>query len=496
MIKGYLFPVSKFFIAALVILFGAVVALGETSLEDLIAQEESGIEIPADLDKAPVSKAPGGQGLVTNTIPQDSVLLIPNSSDDNVGMFDPYDGHFLGLLITDSTRLSTPISPIKGPDGNIYLSDQLGDAVYVYDTSGAYLSTFCDATDSLDNVRGIDFRNDTLFVTSGDNYVAMFDAPHNRLPDFISGVNCFDILFLDDGRSLLSSLTSPAGVRLYDVDGTLLSQVVSVSFPEQTNEDDLSPGPYLNASFSSDVITDFDLNGSVYETSPLNGARGVYRLGNGNLLVTSSSGVQEMQPGTGNIIETEDPNQARFIELFVLESGTPFIGRCCYNDNAACVDTNEAACTALGGTWDAGLDCTADPCTVSPEGRCCYNSNQDCVDTTEAGCTSLGGNWSEGLNCTDDPCPTGGDCDYVPGDVNGSDSYNGLDITYGVNYFKGGSDPLCPNGSCPIPPCDAFFYCGDVNGSCSYNGLDITYGVAFFKGGSAPINCADCPPAP
>jgi len=85
-------------------------------------------------------------------------------------------------------------------------------------------------------------------------------------------------------------------------------------------------------------------------------------------------------------------------------------------------------------------------------------------------------------------------CDYVVGDVNGSVSYNGLDITYGVNFFKGGADPMCPFGSCPIPPCDAFFYCGDVNGSCSYNGLDITYGVNFFKGGDPPIPCPDCPP--
>ncbi|UCC81058.1 MAG: hypothetical protein JSW64_06790 [Candidatus Zixiibacteriota bacterium] len=88
----------------------------------------------------------------------------------------------------------------------------------------------------------------------------------------------------------------------------------------------------------------------------------------------------------------------------------------------------------------------------------------------------------------------GAGCDYVVGDVNGSDSYNGLDITYGVAYFKGGNDPFCPFGSCPIPPCDAFFYCGDVNGSCNYNGLDITYGVAYFKGGSAPVPCGDCPP--
>jgi hypothetical protein len=89
----------------------------------------------------------------------------------------------------------------------------------------------------------------------------------------------------------------------------------------------------------------------------------------------------------------------------------------------------------------------------------------------------------------------GGGCVYTVGDVNGSDSYNGLDITFGVNYFKGGAEPMCPFGSCNIPPCDAFFYCGDVNGSCGYNGLDITYGVAYFKGGPGPIPCPDCPPA-
>ena len=63
-------------------------------------------------------------------------------------------------------------------------------------------------------------------------------------------------------------------------------------------------------------------------------------------------------------------------------------------------------------------------------------------------------------------------------------------------YFKGGAEPICAFGTCPVPPCDAFFYCGDVNNSCSYNGLDITYGVAYFKGGPAPMYCEDCPPAP
>jgi len=83
-------------------------------------------------------------------------------------------------------------------------------------------------------------------------------------------------------------------------------------------------------------------------------------------------------------------------------------------------------------------------------------------------------------------------CDYVLGDVNGSNSFNGLDITYGVAYFKGGPDPLCD--SCDCPPNPFFWVCGDINASCSYNGLDITYGVAYFKGGLSPIPCADCPP--
>ncbi|UCC79132.1 MAG: carboxypeptidase regulatory-like domain-containing protein [Candidatus Zixiibacteriota bacterium] len=82
-------------------------------------------------------------------------------------------------------------------------------------------------------------------------------------------------------------------------------------------------------------------------------------------------------------------------------------------------------------------------------------------------------------------------CDYVVGDVNSSGAYDGLDITYGVNFFKGGP---APPDSCECTPGDVWYVAGDVNASCSYNGLDITYGVAYFKGGSAASPCADCPP--
>jgi hypothetical protein len=82
-------------------------------------------------------------------------------------------------------------------------------------------------------------------------------------------------------------------------------------------------------------------------------------------------------------------------------------------------------------------------------------------------------------------------CQYTTGDINGNGAFNGIDVTYGVTYFKGGNLPpytcLC-NGS-------TWFVAGDVNGNCVFNGIDITYAVAYFKGGAAPIPCPQCPPA-
>jgi subtilisin family serine protease len=82
-------------------------------------------------------------------------------------------------------------------------------------------------------------------------------------------------------------------------------------------------------------------------------------------------------------------------------------------------------------------------------------------------------------------------CDYVVGDINDNNAFNGVDVTYGVRYFKGG-DP--PPYSCDCPPNGIWFVAGDVNGNCAFNGIDITYMVAYFKGGPLPIPCPDCPP--
>ena len=87
---------------------------------------------------------------------------------------------------------------------------------------------------------------------------------------------------------------------------------------------------------------------------------------------------------------------------------------------------------------------------------------------------------------------TGPRCQYVVGDVNNNGTFNGIDVTYGVSYFKGGNPPPY---SCECTTGNTWFVAGDVNASCNFNGIDITYMVTFFKGGSPCLPCPNCPPA-
>jgi plastocyanin len=84
-----------------------------------------------------------------------------------------------------------------------------------------------------------------------------------------------------------------------------------------------------------------------------------------------------------------------------------------------------------------------------------------------------------------------GNCHYVTGDINGNGAANGIDVTYGVGYFKGGPPPPI---SCNCPPHGVIFPAGDVNGNCVFNGIDITYYVTYLKGGASLISCPVCPP--
>jgi hypothetical protein len=87
-------------------------------------------------------------------------------------------------------------------------------------------------------------------------------------------------------------------------------------------------------------------------------------------------------------------------------------------------------------------------------------------------------------------------CPYLPGDLNNNGQTNGIDVTYGVGYFKGGPvPPMDCYPYCPVEP-DPFYAAGDVNGNCLFNGIDITYFVSYLKGQQPTLHfCATCPPS-
>lgn len=290
-----------------------LVALPADPFEDRDEGERIGLELHDRSPDSPFAPAASPKGSRAGP-----VLLIPESIADTIGMYDPFDGTYLGDLIAGSPHLGTPINAVAGPDGNVYVSDQTANAVFVFSSSGSYLFTYADWNDGLYNIRGIDFRDGHLFVTSGDDYVAEFDAPHSRLDDFINdGSDPFDILFLPDGRALLSDIQGyDDNVRLYNANGTLDREFFDVTFPEQLVRDTLTPGLFLNAAYTGRVASDFDLGGTVHQSIPLGASsRGIFRLWNGNLLVTDSYGVWEIDEETGDVIDQKNSGSFRFIEL-------------------------------------------------------------------------------------------------------------------------------------------------------------------------------------
>jgi hypothetical protein len=86
-------------------------------------------------------------------------------------------------------------------------------------------------------------------------------------------------------------------------------------------------------------------------------------------------------------------------------------------------------------------------------------------------------------------------CHYIPGDINGNFSVNGVDIVYAIGYLKGPGFP--PPNRCDICPEPLPFYAaGDVNGNCAFNGVDITFFVRYLKlQVPSLLYCLDCSPA-
>jgi len=404
-------------------------------------------------------------------IPEEGFLLIPNSTNKTVMAFDPFSGDLVEefFIPADPDNLSTPIMILWNHSQTSFLiSDQLKKLVQQYDPEGNFEQTFAPAggenQDILNNIRGMFMKPDgTLLVSvasgSNSNSVAMFDTEGEYLGNFIAnnagGLNGpWNIVYRDDFNDYLISANGSSGVHRYDADGEFIEMFASgISFPQQLTL--LDNGNVLVTNFSSPSgVYEYDSEGNQLNYyGVITGLRGVYELGNGNILITNGNGVHEINRDN-QLVETKATGSARHItHIMPPATGTSFSVSFDVTDEHG-NDINDAVITFAGETYDSGQYVFED---IEP-GTYQYSIANSCHSTLEDQVTVVNTNVSVDAVMSN-----------IPGDATGDDNVNVLDVIAMVSYFVGtDSDLECPNNA-------------DLNGDGIINILDIIGTIHIFE---------------
>lgn len=298
-----------------------------------------------------------GLGTTTPQASAQDVLLIPDSGTDRVWAFSAVDGGLIdNAFINDPGTVGginvfdRPLEVLLGSDGNLLVSDQFSDVVSEFAPDGSFIRVFSNAgvrdTDVMDNIRGGHVltagphAGSVLITNSGrlndlvisQKNVKSFDPDDgSEQPDFAfnryGGIRGpFDVIEYN-GEVLVADEGQDKIVR-YTLDGKFNEQFVnSISLPQLDFPQQMaiaSNGNLLVCSFSNGVILEFDPGANLvgqYDPGTLDLYRGIAELDNGNLLVTTTTGVYEVTR-TGVVVDVEATGtEFRYI------TRTPVMGR-------------------------------------------------------------------------------------------------------------------------------------------------------------------------
>jgi glutamine cyclotransferase len=253
-------------------------------------------------------------------------LMMPDSTNNRVVLFDPFNG---ALVNSNYFALAggTPIHAMQ-VGTEIWVSEQVGDRISRWSLTGTSLGAI---TGALDNVRGMEQVGNTVYLcTTGTNSgapgraIARFDTAGNPLGSFPAAPSDGFGILSHQGDLLVSSSAANNDIERYSVTGTdvgVFHNSASVSFLEQM--DHATNGDVLAAVFTTNVIARFDPNtGALLSTVPASGARGLWQLGNGNIMWTSGTGAFVFDVTTQTSTQVY-AGGGRFIDLLVVpEPGT------------------------------------------------------------------------------------------------------------------------------------------------------------------------------
>jgi len=253
-----------------------------------------------------------------------SMLLVMDSYNNKVLGLDTETGDIIdtSFIPGQGSLFSTYKVAIQSPQGRIFISDQVNDVVYEYDTAGNYIGIYAPQggpnTSILDNIRGIGFRpNHNMLVTVGSsanqNTLQEFTTSGSHIGTFISTpplTSPFDVIFAGNQYYVTSSTTSSGAVRIgvFDSTGTYLSPFTtrdSTKFCQQIQK--LNNGNFIVATYSipGSGLQIFSPDGTfLRHLSGVTANRGVFQLGNGNFVTTNPTGLYEIDDTTGALVRT------------------------------------------------------------------------------------------------------------------------------------------------------------------------------------------------
>ncbi len=246
---------------------------------------------------------------------RDGVLLVPNTALPGVAAFDPQTGDLIDpafITYPESLGTTTHIILNAAQDGFL-VSSQSENVVHSFGLDGQDQGIFAPIggadTSVMGNIRGMTISpRGTLLVTSATgNKVVEFDARGERLGDFIAsgagGISGPWYLVFRETDVLVAA--SGGNIYRFDHSGQPLSVWQNeINFPQQMYRQ--ANGNVLTAAFSSPAgVWELDPNGAlVGRYTGVASNRGVYPLGNGNILTSNSAGVHEIDRGTA-LVETK-----------------------------------------------------------------------------------------------------------------------------------------------------------------------------------------------
>lgn len=290
-------------------------------------------------------------------MPAQSFLMIPDSLSDRIILFDPNDGSLVDDNFIDGSGIfQTPLNAVQ-VEQEIWVSDQVADAIFRFDLQGNYLSVVGDNdgdgdTDGLDNIRGIEFVDGLVYVANGGDendapgdgeVVVVFDPEGNNLGFFDTGAP-YDIRAYN-GELLINDINSEddggEDIDRYSIDGidsSFLGTFVDsdgetgIDFPQQITLRE-SNGNVLVGGFSTPGgIYEYDVAGNqinLFDADDgfANRLRAAYELDNGNIIWSGGDGVIVTDPDTGEDNDIYTVNDldfrpsVRYIEPLIVPKG-------------------------------------------------------------------------------------------------------------------------------------------------------------------------------